>query len=127
MQVNPDRNSNLVEVIFHIESQKPIAMHKKVIDIIRQIPAGKVATYGQIAALAGFPGRARHVGWILNQTDVPDIPWHRVINSRGTISLPHNGKYQLQKALLINEGIMFSAADSIDLKIYAWQGPPVSD
>ena len=98
-------------------------MHKKVIDIIRQIPAGKVATYGQIAALAGFPGRARHVGWILNQSNEPDLPWHRVINSKGTISLPHNGKYQLQKALLQSEDIAFSPAEAIDLKIYAWHGP----
>ncbi|KAA3610586.1 MAG: hypothetical protein DWQ05_21445 [Calditrichaeota bacterium] len=96
-------------------------MHKKVIDIIMQIPEGKVATYGQIAALAGFPGRARHVGWILNQTNTPNLPWHRVINSRGTISLPHNGKYQLQKVLLQDEGVLFNDNDIIDLKQFCWQ------
>lgn len=99
-------------------------MHKKVIDIIYQIPVGKVATYGQIAALAGFPGRARHVGWILNQTKTPNLPWHRVINGKGMISLPRNGKYELQKVLLQEEGIVFDKKDIIDLKIYGWKPEP---
>ncbi|MCA9734645.1 MAG: MGMT family protein [Deferribacteres bacterium] len=96
-------------------------MHKKIIDIIYRIPAGKVATYGQIAAFAGFPGRARHVGWILNQTNAPNLPWFRVINSKGSISLPHNGKYELQKVLLQEEGIIFDEKDFINLKIFGWK------
>ncbi len=96
-------------------------MHKKVIDIIAQIPAGKVATYGQIAAMAGYPGRARHVGWILNRTNTVNLPWHRVINSKGSISLPHNGQYELQKTLLQSEGVLFSDDDIVDLKFFCWR------
>lgn len=92
---------------------------------VRLIPRGKVATYGQIADLAGLPGRARLVGYALFQVDVDldDIPWHRVINSKGEISyssLRLGGDY-LQKHLLEEEGIAIDEKGKIDLKQYRWQ------
>ncbi|MFQ5627259.1 MAG: MGMT family protein [bacterium] len=93
----------------------------KVIETIRWIPHGKVATYGQIAAMAGSPRRARHVGNILqNYSDAQDLPWHRVINRRGQISLPQYGGYEVQRALLLQEGIEFNEQDVIDLQKFGW-------
>lgn len=93
----------------------------KVIETIRRIPYGKVATYGQIAAMAGSPRRARHVGNILQKySDSEDLPWFRVINSRGQISLPSYGGYEVQRALLQQEGIEFNAQDTVDLKKFGW-------
>lgn len=89
--------------------------------LIKQIPFGKVATYGQIAALAGNFRAARQVAWILHSCSQKDnLPWHRVINSKGRISLPHGGGFENQKKLLEIEGIEFKANDSIDLNKYKW-------
>ena len=91
-------------------------------DVVRQVPKGKVATYGQIAALAGYPGNARQVGYALHASPPGiDIPWHRIINSQGKISLPkESGHYDLQRQLLENEGVEFRN-DRIDLKRYRWE------
>ncbi|MFX1316167.1 MAG: MGMT family protein [Promethearchaeota archaeon] len=87
--------------------------------LIKQIPHGKVATYGQIAFYAGNPRAARQVAWILHSCSRKDnLPWHRVINSRGGISLPPHEGYGIQKKMLENEGITFQDDDSIDLDIY---------
>jgi len=91
-------------------------------NLIKGIPYGKVATYGQIATSAGNPRAARQVVWLLHSSSKKDnLPWHRVINSRGYISLPHFGGYELQKKLLLLEGIEFSENDFIDLKKYQWR------
>jgi methylated-DNA-protein-cysteine methyltransferase-like protein len=91
--------------------------------VVQQIPAGQVATYGQIAALAGMPGAARQVGWALSALDAEDdVPWHRVINAQGQIS--HRGagdSVDLQRALLESEGIEFSHRGRVDLGRYAWE------
>ncbi len=92
---------------------------------VRQIPAGKVATYGQIADLAGLYGKARVVGYAMFQVDTAsdDIPWHRVINAKGEISyssLREGGDY-LQKQMLEQEGIEFNSAGKINLSKYKWQ------
>ena len=92
---------------------------------VRKIPVGKVATYGQIADLAGLAGKARLVGYALFRVDVDltDVPWHRVINAKGEISyssLRRGGDY-LQKHLLEQEGIEFNEQGKIDLKKYRWQ------
>lgn len=96
--------------------------YRKIWDIISRIPHGKVATYGQIALLAGLGGHARLVGYALHATpDEIQIPWHRVINAQGRISLPReNGQYDLQKTLLEAEGIIF-IQEKINLKKYRWQ------
>ncbi len=81
---------------------------KRVISLIRQIPAGKVATYGQIASLAGNRNAARQVSRILHSSSTKyDLPWYRVVNSKGSISLKPGKGYEEQKAILENEGIKF--------------------
>jgi methylated-DNA-protein-cysteine methyltransferase-like protein len=88
---------------------------------IRRIPRGKVATYGRIAAVAGNPRAARQVAWVLHAcAEKERLPWHRVIGSRGKISLPRFGGYELQKALLEKEGVVFGPDDAIDLARYLW-------
>ena len=92
---------------------------------VRKIPQGKVATYGQIADLAGLYGKARLVGYALFKVDTTqnDLPWHRVINAKGEISystMRQGGDY-LQKHLLEKEGIQFKANGKISLKEYQWQ------
>ena len=96
--------------------------HETVISIIKKVPEGKVATYGQIAFLAGSSGAARQVSWILHSCSKKEnLPWHRVINSRGSISLKHGYGYELQKTLLENEKIIFDEKDFIDLNLYLWK------
>ena len=95
---------------------------QKVKSIIKKIPTGKVATYGQIATYAGNPRASRQVAWILHSSSRKDnLPWHRVINSKGRISLPHNGGYETQKELLEKEGIAFNEDDKINFDHYLWQ------
>lgn len=95
---------------------------RRVVALIKKIPRGKVATYGQIAALAGNPRGARQVAWVLHSaSDKEKLPWQRVINSRGSISLPRYGGYELQRALLMKEGVKFDAADQIALARFQWQ------
>lgn len=94
----------------------------KVKTLIRQIPAGKVATYGLIAALAGNPGAARQVAWVLHSSSAPDgLPWHRVVNRNGQISLKPFEGYEIQKQWLLQEGVVFDAKDTIDLNFYLWR------
>ena len=96
-------------------------VYKLIYDVIAQIPKGKVATYKQVANLAGLAGHARMVGYALNKTpDYLNLPWHRVINSQGKISysISRGGHDDLQKQLLIEEGIVFSKKGVIDLNKY---------
>jgi len=96
--------------------------HRRTVDVIKKIPRGRVATYGQIAALAGDPRAARQVVRTLHSSsDKEKLPWHRVINSQGRISLPPGRGYELQKSLLEKEGVKFGLGDRIDLKRYIWQ------
>ena len=89
--------------------------------IISNIPKGKVLTYGWAAALAGKPNGARQISRLLHSMSKKyDLPWHRVVNSKGKISLRPTQGYELQKALLESEGVKFSKKDTIDLKIYLW-------
>ena len=90
----------------------------RVIEIISGIPRGKVMTYGQIAAAAGNPRGARQVVRILHVfSDKKDLPWFRVVNRQGKISLPSGYGYELQKSLLEDEGAEFGPDDRIDLNI----------
>ena len=95
----------------------------RVKDTIKKIPRGKVATYGQIAALAGNPRAARQVVWILHSSTRKDkLPWQRVVGSKGRISLKPNYGYEIQKELLQKEGVKFDRNDTIDFDRYLW--PP---
>lgn len=95
--------------------------YARIHDWVSRVPEGKVATYGQIAGLAGKCS-ARQVGYAM--AALPDgsgIPWHRIINSQGKISLrPGSEGHRLQRILLEAEGVVFSADDSIDLLTYRW-------
>jgi len=105
-----------------MSARKPLSFNQTVKRIIRRIPRGRVATYGQIAALAGQPLAARQVAWVLHAASEKDrLPWHRVINRHGMISLPRFGGYEIQRALLTGEEVEFDARDRIDLKRYQWR------
>jgi len=93
--------------------------------LVRQIPEGKLATYGQVADLANLYGRVRLVGYALYRVDrrSSDIPWHRVINAKGEISYSscRYGTDYLQRTLLELEGIKFNPEGKINLCDYLWQ------
>lgn len=96
--------------------------YERVYRVVRQIPAGTVVTYGQVAALLGQPRAARAVGYALRFLPPgADVPWHRVINHQGQISLryPVDSPF-LQRLLLEEEGVLFDAAGRIDLSVYRW-------
>jgi len=98
-----------------------LSFTQRVKQIIKKIPRGKVATYGQIAAYADHPRAARQVAWILNSSSRKDkLPWHRVINRSGKISLKPNHGYEIQKMLLKKEGVEFDKSDVIDFERYLW-------
>jgi methylated-DNA-protein-cysteine methyltransferase-like protein len=89
---------------------------------VEAIPRGKVATYGQIAALAGLPRRARLVGRVLaNLAPGSKVPWHRVVNARGELSLA-GASATKQRRLLTAEGIEFSRSGRIDLRRFGIAG-----
>ena len=86
------------------------------------IPVGKVATYGQIAQLAGNNKAARQISRILHSSSEKyDLPWHRVINSQGKISLRLGDGFEMQKAILESEGVQV-IEDRIDLTKFQWNG-----
>jgi len=91
-------------------------------EVILRIPQGKVATYGQVATLAGYPGYARQVGYALHATPSNlDLPWHRVINAKGMISIKSDGPFEnIQRQLLESEGIVFDHKNRVPLRIYQW-------
>jgi len=89
--------------------------------VIRRIPAGRVATYGQVARLAGLANGARQVGYALHA--LPEhtaLPWHRVVNARGGSSLRADGAVT-QRLLLRKEGVRLDAAGRVDLAAHGWR------
>ena len=90
--------------------------------VIEGIPGGRVATYGQIADLAGLPGRARLVGHALRVLpEGSGVPWHRVLNARGGISARSDPAWESgQRQLLEAEGIVFDGRGRISLAAYCW-------
>ncbi len=95
--------------------------YARIFDAVRGIPAGRVATYGQIAESAGLPGQARLVGYALHRCP-PGLQWHRVINARGTISLPVDSTAAItQRRRLMDEGVVFLGS-RVDLGRFGWRG-----
>lgn len=91
---------------------------------VRSIPKGRVATYGQVAELAGLPRQARQVGYALNTLPTSStVPWHRVVNAQGRISLRSDGEGHdlTQRKRLEREGVRFSPTGAIDLIKFRWQ------
>jgi methylated-DNA-protein-cysteine methyltransferase-like protein len=94
---------------------------ERVYEIVREIPVGRVMTYGQIAAILGAGYTPRTIGFVMHGADTKETPWQRVINSQGACStgrmtVPVN----LQQQILEDEGIIFDAKGRCDLKIYQW-------
>ncbi len=103
--------------------QKQTDIDQRIWQVVMLIPAGKVATYGDVARLAGLSGAARRVGHALRGLP-PDtrIPWHRVINAQGRISLPPgSAAARAQRDRLAAEGIRFTATRRVDLAMHRWQ------
>ncbi|HTD48488.1 MAG TPA: MGMT family protein [bacterium] len=97
----------------------PSPVFARVYALVRQIPRGRVASYGSIARALGIPRGARTVGWALAACG-DDVPWHRVVNAQGNISWRPTGGYHLQRARLHQEGVRF-ARGRIDLKKFGWK------
>ncbi len=95
---------------------------RRVLHVVRQIPEGRVATYGHIAHLAGSPRAARAVGSTLrNAIGAEDVPWHRVINAQGGISFKGDiARAETQRRLLQVEGLEFRARWTFELEVYEW-------
>ena len=98
-----------------------ISNYTKIYRVVKKIPEGRVATYGQVARIAGLAGHARQVGYALHAlSEDLDVPWHRVINAKGEISLRSEpGSEPLQRLLLQDEGVEFRG-ERVDLKRYGW-------
>lgn len=110
----------------------PVTFQNQVWEIVRKIPSGKVATYGQIAGLVPVPVgltlddyRAFGARWVGGAMAAcpPNVPWQRVINAQGKISFRRGRGESEQRELLEAEGVVFDAHDRIDLKRYGWEGP----
>ncbi|MBM3306844.1 MAG: MGMT family protein [Candidatus Eisenbacteria bacterium] len=97
-------------------------MHERIHAVVRLIPAGRVATYGQVAAVAGRC-TPRMVGYAMAAVPAGSgVPWHRVINAAGRISLRGEGG-EVQRALLEREGVAFDDGGRVDLETHLWAGP----
>lgn len=95
---------------------------ERVIKVIQSIPSGKVMTYGQIARAAGSPRAARQVVRILHSmSEKYNLPWHRVINSKGEIGINDEELFFTQKTLLEEEGIEFKSEKSVSLEQFLWK------
>ncbi|HEY7411756.1 MAG TPA: MGMT family protein [Vicinamibacteria bacterium] len=95
----------------------------RVYEAVRAIPRGRVATYGQVAAVLGVARGARAVGWALRALDPrrsPGVPWHRVVGAGGIISLRAGPGMHLQRRLLVGEGVRFVSA-RVDMARHRWR------
>lgn len=122
--VQPGDTARVKRVPTEKPSKKVTAsvIRSRILAVVRRIPRGKVATYGQIATLAGFARHARQVGYALNDlTSGSDVPWHRVVNARGEVS-PRAavGWEDVQRDLLEQEGVEL-ARERIDLARFGWK------
>lgn len=103
-----------------------VANYRRIYGVVARIPRGRVASYGQIARLAGAPRNARQVGYAMAAIpDGMDLPWHRVINSKGEISRrDHPDSEVEQRVLLEREGVRFGRDGRIPLERYGWVPRP---
>jgi methylated-DNA-protein-cysteine methyltransferase-like protein len=98
--------------------------YDRIYAVIRRIPKGRVATYGQVAMLAGLPGQARMVGYALAALPARSrMPWQRVVNAQGRVSprAGGSGTEVLQRAMLRREGVRFERSDAILLAVFRWR------
>jgi methylated-DNA-protein-cysteine methyltransferase-like protein len=100
----------------------PGQTYSRIYAVVRRIPRGRVATYGQVARLAGLSNAARQVGYALHAlAGTTALPWHRVINSAGRISLPPESGGLEQRFRLLAEGIVVGESGRISLGRYQWR------
>jgi len=104
--------------------QRGPSFFARVYEVVRLIPYGQVATYGQVASIVDDPQAARTVGWALNGLPEGEhVPWHRVINAQGRISTRrHASAGQDQCLLLEREGVVFDEQGRVKLELCQWQG-----
>lgn len=104
--------------------KQPGVLYQRIYKLVKQIPPGQVATYGQIARMVGECG-PRQVGYAMAAIpDGEDIPWHRVINSQGRVSVRSQGSEDPRQIVLLKrEGVAFSKSGKIDFNEFAWFGP----
>jgi methylated-DNA-protein-cysteine methyltransferase-like protein len=107
-----------------VKKEISINFYDKVYTLVKKIPKGKITTYGRIANLLGAPRAVRAVGYALNslkKSQVNEIPWQRVINSKGEISFKGDAyRANLQRKLLEQEGIIFNIVGQVDFKKFGW-------
>lgn len=101
-------------------------LYERIYAVVEAIPAGRVATYGQVAALAGIPGHARQVGYALHALpEASTVPWQRVINARGEVSARSGPDLDwvpgYQRHLLEEEGVLFDDRGRVDLARFRWE------
>ena len=99
--------------------------YERIYAVVRRIPPGRVATYGQVAELAGLGGQPRMAGYALHALpDHTTVPWHRVINAQGRVSLRADGEGSglRQRFLLEEEGVEFDLSGRVSLKRFGWKG-----
>ena len=100
--------------------------YEKIYAVVRRIPRGRIASYGQVAKLAGLPGRARQVGYAMYALPGgSDVPWQRVVNAAGAISRRRIPGAELsQRILLEREGVRFGPRGRISLETFGWKPKP---
>lgn len=101
------------------------AKRERIWQVVAAIPAGRVASYGQVARLAELPGYARYVGYVMKELPADtELPWHRVVNAQGRLSFaPDSSQYRRQKALLEAEGVVFIKG-RFSLRRFGWLQDP---
>jgi len=101
-----------------------VSTYQAIYAVVRRIPRGRVASYGQVAGVAGLANAARQVGYALHALPAGSrVPWHRVLNARGAISLPgYHGV--TQRLMLAKEGVRFDARARVDLTRFGWRPRP---
>jgi methylated-DNA-protein-cysteine methyltransferase related protein len=107
----------------HDSSLRQASVYERIYAIARRIPSGRLASYGQIAAIEGHC-TPRMVGYAMAAVGDRPVPWQRVINSRGTVSeRRHGGGTGRQRRLLESEGVVFDARGRVDFELFGWAGP----
>ena len=106
-----------------LAAPKSSSNYRKIYAVVRRVPKGRVATYGQIASLADLPGHARQVGYALNALpEDHDVPWQRIINAKGEVSARSvPGWDNVQRQVLEAEGVEFDSRGRVDLRRFRWE------
>ena len=111
-------------IAFRRKMRSGMSRYESIYAVVRRIPRGRVATYGQVATLAGLDGHARQVGYALHHLPASSgVPWHRVVNAKGEIR-PRSASdsHELQRELLMAEGVAFDEKGRVDLRGFRWEG-----